>query len=32
MIAIDESDAIRDGCFAAPLVIILPHWQATNAT
>jgi len=23
-------EAIRDGCFAAPPVIILPHWKATN--
>jgi hypothetical protein len=25
-------ETIRHGRFAAPLVIILPHWQSTNAT
>jgi hypothetical protein len=31
MILIDDGQvAIRYGCFAAPPVIILPHWQATN--
>jgi hypothetical protein len=32
MILIDDGQVgeIRYGCFAAPPVIILPHWQATN--